>query len=1389
MELIELFCIICFTALCTAIDESEIPVPSVALQTPWSAVFTSESVELKCSMQVSPDLWTYTWYRGGQEVVQGAGVSFGSEGSDLTISPVRPEHAGQYTCTGQLMGRTVKSEPSKAQSLEVKEIPVPSVALQTPWSAVFTSESVELKCSMQVSPDLWTYTWYRGGQEVVQGAGVSFGSEGSDLTISPVRPEHAGQYTCTGQLMGRTVKSEPSKAQSLEVKEIPVPSVALQTPWSAVFTSESVELKCSMEDSPDLWTYTWYRGGQEVVHGAGSDLTISPVRPEHAGQYTCTGQLMGRTVKSEPSKAQSLEVKEIPVPSVALQTPWSAVFTSESVELKCSMEDSPDLWTYTWYRGGQEVVQGAGVSFGSEGSVLTISPVRPEHAGQYTCTGQLMGRTVKSEPSKAQSLEVKEIPVPSVALQTPWSAVFTSESVELKCSMQDSPDLWTYTWYRGGQEVVQGAGVSFGSEGSVLTISPVRPEHAGQYTCTGQLMGRTVKSEPSKAQSLEVKEIPVPSVALQTPWSAVFTSESVELKCSMEDSPDLWTYTWYRGGQEVVQGAGVSFGSEGSVLTISPVRPEHAGQYTCTGQLKGRPVKSEPSKAQSLEVKEIPVPSVALQTPWSAVFTSESVELKCSMEDSPDLWTYTWYRGGQEVVQGAGVSFGSEGSVLTISPVRPEHAGQYTCTGQLMGRTVKSEPSKAQSLEVKEIPVPSVALQTPWSAVFTSESVELKCSMEDSPDLWTYTWYRGGQAVVQGAGVSFGSEGSDLTISPVRPEHAGQYTCTGQLMGRTVKSEPCKAQSLEVKEIPVPSVALQTPWSAVFTSESVELKCSMEDSPDLWTYTWYRGGQAVVQGAGVSFGSEGSDLTISPVRPEHAGQYTCTGQLMGRPVKSEHSKPQSLEVKEIPVPSVALQTPWSAVFTSESVELKCSMQDSPDLWTYTWYRGGQEVVQGAGVSFGSEGSVLTIRPVRPEHAGQYTCTGQLKGRPVKSEPSKPQSLEVKEIPVPSVALQTPWPDVFPSEKAEMNCKMQDSPGDWTYTWYRGGQKMAVQEPGVSFGSDGSQLVISSARQEHEGEYNCTGQLKGRVTSEHSKPLSLSVYDKKPTPLLIQDPGHRKMYAKESIKFSCKVSTSSGWEFHWFKDSVKLPNQGENYTIPSASSVNAGAHRCHATRAQEPPFTTEDSNTISISVEVRPRAKVTLLTGWSEVFSADRLDLKCEVHGSEDTWNYTWFGGSEQSPLSFNAKHPVMSKDVNQSHYSCMGNRSSRPLYSQRSEPFKTTNLLLKRRVLLSISGCLFFGIIAVFIGCIVMRITRKPVTSEDKPEEVNLFLTRAELQASDVAPCPLAEYVSDEEKPALTKDAEDIDTVCHESTPLPLSFSEVEAETSETNGGLKSFKY
>lgn len=95
-------------------------------------------------------------------------------------------------------------------------------------------------------------------------------------------------------------------------------------------------------------------------------------------------------------------------------------------------------------------------------------------------------------------------------------------------------------------------------------------------------------------------------------------------------------------------------------------------------------------------------------------------------------------------------------------------------------------------------------------------------------------------------------------------------------------------------------------------------------------------------------------------------------------------------------------------------------------------------------------------------------------------------------------------------------------------------------------------------------------------------------------------------------------------------------------------------------------------------------------------------------------------------------------DPDQSLYICQGIRTERPSYSFTSDSLKTKNLresnrslkvmffslqisslifmvcfhsefvVLKRRVLLSISGFIFFGIIAVFLGCIVLRVMRKP---------------------------------------------------------------------------------
>lgn len=83
-----------------------------------------------------------------------------------------------------------------------------------------------------------------------------------------------------------------------------------------------------------------------------------------------------------------------------------------------------------------------------------------------------------------------------------------------------------------------------------------------------------------------------------THWLDVFPSESVKLRCSMDNRFD-WKYTWYKDGEEV-QAATVSL--KRNELSIKSASEQHQGQYTCKGHLQDRPVSSQPSSGLVLTV-------------------------------------------------------------------------------------------------------------------------------------------------------------------------------------------------------------------------------------------------------------------------------------------------------------------------------------------------------------------------------------------------------------------------------------------------------------------------------------------------------------------------------------------------------------------------------------------------------------------------------------------------------------------------------------------------------------------------------------------------------------------------------------------------------------------
>ena len=97
-------------------------------------------------------------------------------------------------------------------------------------------------------------------------------------------------------------------------------------------------------------------------------------------------------------------------------------------------------------------------------------------------------------------------------------------------------------------------------------------------------------------------EIPVPLVKKGSQWLDVFPGESVKLTCGMEALRSKWRYTWYRNGQKINPGGVVTFDTDRTTLSISPVSTSHRGKYSCSGNFKARNVTSNPGSAVTLDV-------------------------------------------------------------------------------------------------------------------------------------------------------------------------------------------------------------------------------------------------------------------------------------------------------------------------------------------------------------------------------------------------------------------------------------------------------------------------------------------------------------------------------------------------------------------------------------------------------------------------------------------------------------------------------------------------------------------------------------------------------------------------------------------------------------------
>ncbi|XP_014886588.1 titin isoform X1 [Poecilia latipinna] len=1020
-----------------------------------------------------------------------------------------------------------------------------------------------------------------------------------------------------------------------------------------------------------------------------------------------------------------------PEPSLQLTSAFSEVFTSEKVVLKCSISSSSG-WTFIWEKDGKRLSQNADISF--HNSELTITANSIDLSGKYTCRGEEQGKGRSSKNSLPIVVQVNaNNPKLTLSRSPNFDRFYPGESISFTCNV-DVTSAWEYQWYKDGAQITD-------ANVNTYKIDSLKPSDKGQYYCKVQ-RGKGPFYESDK-KSVQVDEPPVPTLSLETPWSDVFLTEVLKFNCRVPSAD--WTLAWYKDQKDLSK--------EGPSLEIPSVEQNNGGEYTCKARLKSRGVTSGSSNSKVITVHvNKPKPVLTRSPAFSPMYPGESITFTCTV-DMYSGWEYEWYHNGVEQQS-------SSSKTIAVGPVTLDGSGRYQCLakrGQL-----KTDQSDPVSLKVYDPPKPILKLLSPWSDVYENEVLKFSCEVSSSE--WTVTWHRDQNLIAN-------ENGLELNIAAAKVSDRGEYSCKAHQKHRGVSSASSNTSTVSVYDsLPTPTLSRDLSFSPMYIGETVKLKCTVSVSSG-WSYHWYKDGN--------NLSKSGKELSINLTLSDR-GKYSCKAKR-GEKTSTGPSNELQLDVREIPVPLLSQKTQWLDVFPSESVQLSCRMEGSSG-WTFIWYKDSEEYHEGSVTNSEAEG-ILSISQASSSHRGKYRCSGKLTGRTVSSARSSPVELTVYDkLPTPALSRDPIFTPMFTGETVKLKCTVNVSSG-WSYHWYKDGNNLS---------SFGEELDISLTLSDNGG-YSCEARRGEKTSTGRSKETQLDVRDGKPNVTLLQNPSDKLMHTGDRISFTCHVNVSSGWKYVWYKDSNPLKSSENFHQIASAKTSDSGSYKCRVER-QTPTTFSSESGDVELKIDERPKANIVLLTSWSEVFSTDSLKLQCDVMGSSDSWNYTWYKEGINVSQSPSSKYKVTpNNDPEQSSYTCEGIRNERPLFSVRSDSYRTKNLLLKRRILLSISGCLFFGIIAVFIGCVTLRICRKPVAADDKQEETNLFLTMAQLKDRNDAPCPLVEYITDADVNPPAKEGEENGTICSEATPLPITSPDEQAattngkETTENGGGMVSF--
>ncbi|MCH8539369.1 MAG: DUF2341 domain-containing protein [Opitutales bacterium] len=215
-----------------------------------------------------------------------------------------------------------------------------------------------------IGEEPFSYVWKKDGD-------VLEGETGASLQLSDLIADNAGIYTVVVSNNFGSVESEPAE---LSLWQPPV--IVSQPEEIYALFGEPVMFEVAVEGDAPM-AYQWRLNKQIIPGATRSQLALPSVSHYEAGDYDVLVSNPGGTVRSQTAPLYVDDSAEAPL--IVTDPQDVAGLKGQPVGLTVKASGTRPR-TYTWYRGGQPVADGVGLSS------LSIPALSSEDAGAYTVT-------------------------------------------------------------------------------------------------------------------------------------------------------------------------------------------------------------------------------------------------------------------------------------------------------------------------------------------------------------------------------------------------------------------------------------------------------------------------------------------------------------------------------------------------------------------------------------------------------------------------------------------------------------------------------------------------------------------------------------------------------------------------------------------------------------------------------------------------------------------------------------------------------------------------------------------------------------------------------------------------------------------------------------------